>query len=315
MATQPQVGAAPLAVFVGRRQELGALETELENVRAGRSRVVLVEGAAGIGKTALIERFLAPLDDVTVLRASGDESERDLPFGVLEQLLPPRRRAPARSTAITSPPARSCSSCSARSSDEHPIAVVIDDAHWADAMSLRALLFVVRRLVADRVLIVIATREDADAARGPGEGGRERRPPARPAPVHARRAARAGRGRRRAPDRARRAPPAGARRRQPAVLARAAGRAARRRLAPPGQPPRPALVRRDRQAPGGRLLARRRRAARGRRDPRPARPAGDRRRAGRRRRRRSTRSRRPVPRACCGSTRPAACPRPRSRTR
>ena len=43
---------------------------------------MLVEGAAGIGKTALIERFLAPLDDVTVLRASGDESERDLPFGV-----------------------------------------------------------------------------------------------------------------------------------------------------------------------------------------------------------------------------------------
>ena len=39
--------------------------------------------------------------------------------------------------------------------------LVIDDAHWADAASLRALLFVVRRLVADRVLIVIATREDA----------------------------------------------------------------------------------------------------------------------------------------------------------
>src|SRR3954470_22356337 len=158
MATQPQVGAAPLAVFVGRRQELGALDTELEQVRAGRSRVVVVEGVAGIGKTALIERFLAPLDDVTVLRASGDESERALPFGVLEQLL---RRAGERPTLDGDHVAAGARLLDllGRLDDEHPITVVLDDAHWADAMSLRALLFVVRWLVADRVLIVIATRE------------------------------------------------------------------------------------------------------------------------------------------------------------
>jgi len=158
MATQPQVGAAPLAVFVGRRQELGALETELENVRAGRSRVVLVEGVAGIGKTALIERFLAPIDDLTVLRASGDESERDLPFGVLEQLFRRAGERPALDGDHVTSGAQLLELLGSLD-DEHPIAVVIDDAHWADAMSLRALLFVVRRLVADRVLIVIATRD------------------------------------------------------------------------------------------------------------------------------------------------------------
>src|SRR4051794_41961477 len=87
MATQPQLGAAPQAVFVGRRQELSALESELAHAREGRPRVVLLEGAAGIGKTALIERFLASLGDVTVLRAGGGETERPLAFCGLAPLL------------------------------------------------------------------------------------------------------------------------------------------------------------------------------------------------------------------------------------
>jgi predicted ATPase len=48
-----------------------------------------------------------------------------------------------------------------KSEEDQPVVVFLDDAHWADVPSLRALLFVVRRLVADRVLVVIATREDA----------------------------------------------------------------------------------------------------------------------------------------------------------
>ena len=159
MATQPQLSAASHAVFVGRRQELSALESELAHAREGRPRVVLLEGPAGLGKTALIERFLAPLDAVTVLRASGDETERDLPFGVLEQLL--RRSGDAVELGGDHVGAGALA-LERLGGLEHPVVLVIDDAHWADAASLRALLFVVRRLVADRVLIVIATREDAD---------------------------------------------------------------------------------------------------------------------------------------------------------
>jgi DNA-binding CsgD family transcriptional regulator len=158
MATQPQLGAAPQAVFVGRRRELSALESELAHAREGRPRVVLLEGAAGIGKTALIERFLASLDDVTVLRASGDETESRLAFGVLEQLL--RRSGEVVELAGDHISAGALALERIGALDP-PIVLVIDDAHWADAASLRALLFVVRRLVADRVLIVIATREDA----------------------------------------------------------------------------------------------------------------------------------------------------------
>ena len=88
---------------------------------------MLVEGVAGIGKTALIERFLAPLDDLTVLRASGDESERDLPFGVLEQLF---RRAGEAPQLGRRPRDRGRAAARPLGAlDDGPGRVVIDDAH------------------------------------------------------------------------------------------------------------------------------------------------------------------------------------------
>jgi DNA-binding CsgD family transcriptional regulator len=161
MATQRQVEITPArSVFVGRERELGALEQGLERARAGQPWLVLIEGPAGIGKTSLVEHFLAGARSVTVLRASGDLSESDLPFGVVDQLL---RRA-----GEPPPPEPDHLAAGARIlellgtlQDEHPVVLFLDDAHWADVPSLRALLFVVRRLVADRVLVVTTTREHA----------------------------------------------------------------------------------------------------------------------------------------------------------
>src|SRR3954471_3281712 len=83
MGVHPQSGTdLPRAVFVGRRPELEELRAALALARGGRPQVVLVEGAAGIGKTALVERFATEAEDVAVLRASGDRSETDLAFGV-----------------------------------------------------------------------------------------------------------------------------------------------------------------------------------------------------------------------------------------
>jgi len=45
-------------LFVGRSEELTFLHAELDGVRGGVPRLVLIEGAAGIGKTALVRRFL-----------------------------------------------------------------------------------------------------------------------------------------------------------------------------------------------------------------------------------------------------------------
>jgi len=159
MATMRQLETpSARAVFVGRERELDALHEGLSHARAGRPRFVLIEGPAGIGKTSLVEHFLADAPGLTVLRASGDLSESDLPFGVIDQLL---RRA-----GEPSPPGPDHLAAGTRVlellgalQDESPVVLFLDDAHWADVPSLRALLFVVRRLVADRVLVMATTRE------------------------------------------------------------------------------------------------------------------------------------------------------------
>ena len=73
--------------FVGRGDELGVLEWSLNEARAARPRVVLVHGPPGIGKSALLRRFVRRLDGVQVLQASGDETEQALAYGALAQFL------------------------------------------------------------------------------------------------------------------------------------------------------------------------------------------------------------------------------------
>lgn len=154
--------------LVGRRGELGMLRCELDAVRAGRPRLVIVEGSAGVGKTALLHRFLGEVGDLRTLRATGEEVEAFLPYGVIAQLV--------RAAHVDVPEALSSLGASSLSLDPisvgaglvellgtlqtgAPVGVVIDDAQWADRPSLQALLFALRRLEADRVLTLISTRD------------------------------------------------------------------------------------------------------------------------------------------------------------
>jgi AAA ATPase-like protein len=73
-------------LFVGRRRELTLLDAQFDEVQAGHPRVVHIEGLAGIGKTALVERFLSQCSDAQLVRASGEESEVLLAYGVIDQL-------------------------------------------------------------------------------------------------------------------------------------------------------------------------------------------------------------------------------------
>jgi DNA-binding CsgD family transcriptional regulator len=152
---------ARTSVFVGRQTEVRALNDAFADASAGRSQVLLVEGEPGIGKTTLVERFLADLPPTLIMRASGDEAEADVPFAMLDQLL---RSAGGDSNAlradghvavgldllerITSGP-----------EDDRAAVVIVDDAHLTDAMSLRTLLFAARRLVGSRALVVLITSE------------------------------------------------------------------------------------------------------------------------------------------------------------
>src|SRR5689334_897994 len=142
--------------FVGRVHELGWLDERLEAAATGHPQTVVVAGPAGIGKSALLGRFAARLDPRRLLTASGDEDETFLPFGLLQQLT-------GLSTRTWDDPFVAGTDLLGlidERSDEGPTVLVVDDAHLADAASLRALTFALRRLRADRVLTVVGTQED-----------------------------------------------------------------------------------------------------------------------------------------------------------
>ncbi len=154
--------------LVGRGAELAVLAEVMDAVQAGRLGVVLVEGEAGIGKTTLVRAALAEAT-ARVVWATGDEAETGLDHGVVDQLV---RNAPldARSRAglfdeIGGDPLRTGAAL-VRLLDgidldrDRPLAVVVDDAQWADGASLQALAFAARRLRRDPVVLCLVVRTE-----------------------------------------------------------------------------------------------------------------------------------------------------------
>ncbi|MEU4165512.1 AAA family ATPase [Streptomyces sp. NPDC026665] len=172
-------GAGPDAasdqLFVGRETESARLRACADGVRAGAAWLAVVEGEAGIGKSALLRHCAgAALEGFTVLWAVGDPSETDLPGGVLAQLTrqAERARSARLSPAVPEPLPDAVTAhalggqllvlLGALQESGRPVAVMVDDVQWADPLSVRALGFVLRRLWADRVLTVLATRPGED---------------------------------------------------------------------------------------------------------------------------------------------------------
>ena len=158
-------------VFVGRLPELSALQQALTAARAGKPRVVLIQGEAGIGKSSLVSEFLQARPDLPTVTVGGEEAEALLPYGVVRQLAAEAAAVSADALAgldlIRAGPAADADPLlvgvellaliSALQGSE-ALAVVIEDLQWVDLMSARALLFASRRLSADRVLIVLTCR-------------------------------------------------------------------------------------------------------------------------------------------------------------
>ena len=140
-----------MPTFVGRSAELGLLRARHDEAAAGRPRTVVLEGTAGVGKSALVNAFSSSLDPASVLSASGDEAETFLPFGALMQLLG------SRSATWPDPFAagRHVLEILDQRHRDQPTVFVVDDAHLADTPSLTALTFALRRLQADRVLALV----------------------------------------------------------------------------------------------------------------------------------------------------------------
>ena len=165
------------AVFVGRQAELDSVSSALEASRASRAQIVSIEGEAGIGKTALLHRVLDGAQDVVVLEASCDESEIALDYGVVSQLLARAARVSddqSLSEGIEPGAAASVFSVGAgllevlgSLQDRAAVVLAVDDAQWMDLSSAGALLFALRRVYADRLLVLIASRPEGLDRLGP----------------------------------------------------------------------------------------------------------------------------------------------------
>ena len=164
-------------VLFGRDDELAIVGGLIEQAGSGRSGVLAVSGAAGAGKTALLDCAAGQAVGMRVLRATCVESEAELPFAGLHLLLRPalggldklpRPQAAALRAAFGLADAAGADrflaglatlTLLADLADGHPLLCVCDDAHWLDQASATALLFAARRLDVEGVVLLFGSRE------------------------------------------------------------------------------------------------------------------------------------------------------------
>ncbi|MGZ4705681.1 MAG: ATP-binding protein, partial [Acidimicrobiales bacterium] len=162
-------------MVVGRAGERTRIESLLAAARNGSSGVLVLRGDAGIGKSTLLAHARHQAPDMQVLGMQGVESEAELAFaGLTELLLPvgdvldhiPRAQADAlrSALALAVEPANPLTvriallTLLAALAERRPVLITVDDAQWVDQSSIETLAFAVRRLAAERVAVVAAVR-------------------------------------------------------------------------------------------------------------------------------------------------------------
>jgi len=163
----------------GRTGELEILRRLIAKARSGRSAVLVVRGEPGIGKTELLRQLIAEASGFWVARVAGVESEMELPFAGLYQLCAPmldrlgslaepQRRGLSVAFGLASGEspdpflvALATLSLITEAAEEQPMLCVVDDAQWLDQASAQVLGFVGRRLLAEPIALVFATRTPA----------------------------------------------------------------------------------------------------------------------------------------------------------
>lgn len=169
-------------MLVGREPERQQIARLVAGARLGQSGVLILRGEAGIGKTALLDDTAQHARDMATMRTSGSERESGLGFSGLHQLLQPAlhlidhipgpqsdalavalmlRRGPAPERFAV---AAATLSLLSRYAEDAPALVLVDDAHLLDPPTAETLQFVARRLLADPLGLLIATRPDPDGA-------------------------------------------------------------------------------------------------------------------------------------------------------
>jgi DNA-binding NarL/FixJ family response regulator len=171
-----------------RDEELGRLEASIDAARAGNGGLILIEGPAGIGKTALLAAAgrIAEERGLRRLAATATELDGELPFGAIRQLLEGHVRALAAGErrellagsasaaaavlGLTEPVTASPGPAVAYGlhwlvanlAERDPLCLILDDAQWVDADSGRFLAFVAPRLAELPILFLVGSRSEAD---------------------------------------------------------------------------------------------------------------------------------------------------------
>jgi DNA-binding CsgD family transcriptional regulator len=171
------VASARTGRLLGRQRELAVLERLLDGARDGHGAVLVVHGDPGVGKTALLDYAVGAAADFRVVRTAGVDGEEELDYAALHQLCSPifelgeHLPAPQRE-ALDVALGRSAGhgpspflvglavlSLLSDAAEQQPLFCVVDDAQWLDGASARALAFVARRLLAERIVLAFATRD------------------------------------------------------------------------------------------------------------------------------------------------------------
>jgi len=174
----------PMPGLLDRERERAALDGLLGDLRLGRGGALVVRGEAGVGKSALLEYVAGAAADMRVAQAGGVESEMELAFASvhllcaplldrLEDLPGPQRDALGVAFGLRAggAPDRflvglAVLTLLAEVAEERPLLCVVDDAQWLDQASAQVLAFAARRLLAEPVGLIFATREPGEQFRG-----------------------------------------------------------------------------------------------------------------------------------------------------
>ncbi|MER7165787.1 AAA family ATPase [Micromonospora sp. NPDC000207] len=165
-------------MLYGRSTEVGVLDGVVARARDGSGGAVVVRGEAGAGKTALLDAVASRGGAMRVLRATGVESESDLAFAALHQVLRPVADLVDALPEPQSDAVRAALGFTAGGVGDRfllgagvlsllveaavpdGLVVVVDDLQWVDMASADALLFAARRLGTERIAMVFAVRGD-----------------------------------------------------------------------------------------------------------------------------------------------------------
>jgi DNA-binding CsgD family transcriptional regulator/tetratricopeptide (TPR) repeat protein len=166
--------------LVGRHDERRQLDGLLSVVRSGAGRALIISGEAGIGKTALLDDLALSASEHQVIRIAGVESEMEFAFAALHQICAAVARhldhipVPQRDALLIAFGERegptpdpfliglAVLSLLSEAAESRSLLLLIDDHQWLDRASARVLAFVGRRLVAERIGMVFATRSVAE---------------------------------------------------------------------------------------------------------------------------------------------------------